>query len=63
MENLKGAFKVTDRKGIKDKVVVIVDDVTTTGQTAEAVAERLKRAGAKTVYLITVASLPPDDKY
>lgn len=62
-KNLEQAFKITDRKGIKGKTLVIIDDVTTTGSTAEAVAERMKNAGAKTVYLITVASLPPSDKY
>jgi predicted amidophosphoribosyltransferase len=43
--------------------VVIIDDVTTTGATAQAIAERLKKAGVKLVYLITVASTPPVDKY
>ena len=46
---------MTDKKLIKDKTIVIVDDVTTTGSTGEAVAEKLKKAGAKIVYLLTVA--------
>ena len=62
-ENLKDAFKVTDKKAIKGKTVVIIDDVTTTGTTAEVLASSLKKAGAKIVYLITVASLPSKDKY
>lgn len=63
LKNLDGAFKVVDRKAVKGKTVVIVDDVTTTGSTAEVIASRLKRAGAERVYLITVASTPPIDKY
>lgn len=62
-KNLVGAFKITDKKSVKDKTIVIVDDVTTTGATSEVLAERLKSAGARNVYLITVASLPPKDKY
>ena len=61
--NLEKAFSVTDRKSVKGKKFVIVDDVTTTGATAETVAKRLKKAGAEKVFLITVASLPPKDKY
>ena len=61
--NLKEAFKVLDRKAVKDKKVLIVDDVTTTGSTAETIAIKLKKAGAKSVYLLTVASVAPKDKY
>ena len=61
--NLEQAFSVVDRKSVKNKKFVIVDDVTTTGSTVEAVAKRLKRAGASEVFLITVASLSPKDKY
>ena len=63
LENLKQAFKVEDKKLLKEKTVVLVDDVTTTGSTAEVICERLKKAGATNVYLLTVASLPPIDKY
>ena len=63
LKNLEKAFKVVDKKSVKDKVLVLVDDVTTTGSTAEVIAERLKKAGAKNVYLITVASVPPLEKY
>ena len=63
LKNLKDAYRVTDKKAVKEKTVVIVDDVTTTGSTSEALAERFKKAGAKAVYLITVASVPPKEKY
>ena len=63
LKNLKGVFKVKDKKLIKEKTIVIVDDVTTTGATAQAVAERLKSVGAKSVYLLTIASVPPRENY
>ncbi|MBQ7340483.1 MAG: ComF family protein [Clostridia bacterium] len=63
LKNLQGTIKVKDKKAVKDKVLLIVDDVTTTGATGEVVAERLKKSGAKEVYLLTVASVPPKEKY
>lgn len=63
LKNLEGAFRVFERAKIKDKEIVLIDDVSTTGSTAQAVADKLKRAGAKRVYLITVASTPPFEKY
>ena len=63
LKNLEGAFRVFERAKIKDKEIVLIDDVSTTGATAQAVADKLKRAGAKRVYLITVASTPPFEKY
>lgn len=58
LKNLVGVFKITDKKSVKDKTILIVDDVTTTGATAEVIADRLKKAGAKKVMLLTVASVP-----
>ena len=54
-ENLKDAFKVTNRKGLKDKVVLLVDDVFTTGATASNCSVALLNAGAKAVYVLCVA--------
>lgn len=63
LKNLKDSFSLTDKKVVKDKTIVIVDDVTTTGATAQTIAEKLKKAGAIKVYLLTIASTPPIDKY
>ena len=63
LKNLDNAFRVVDKKSVKDKNILIIDDVSTTGATAQIIANRLKNAGAKTVNLITVCSTPPIDKY
>ncbi len=63
IKNLLDAFKIKDKSAIKDKNVVIIDDVSTTGSTAEIIAKLLKKANAKQVFLLTVASVPPKDGY
>lgn len=52
-ENLKGCFKC--KKSIKDKNILIIDDVFTTGATVSSVAKALKRRGAKRVISLTFA--------
>jgi ComF family protein len=50
-----GAFKVADKAAIAGKIVILIDDVLTTGSTADACARALQRAGAARVELITWA--------
>ena len=50
-----GAFSVADPARVEGKSVILVDDVLTTGSTAEACARTLKRAGAVQVELISWA--------
>ena len=54
---VSGAFKVVDKAAIAGRTVILIDDVLTTGSTAEACARTLKRAGASRVELITWASV------
>lgn len=54
-ENVKGAFEVAQKQFVKGSVLVIVDDVMTTGATLNECAKVLKRAGAKEVYCLSFA--------
>jgi len=47
-----GAFKVADPSLLKGRTVVLIDDVITTGSTADACARALLRAGAGQVQMI-----------
>ena len=53
--NVKNAFKIKNKKKIKGKRILLVDDVFTTGATVSNCAKTLKKAGAKAVYVLTIA--------
>ena len=54
-ENVAGAFQVPRPERVRGLCVALVDDVLTTGATANACAAALKRAGARRVTLLTLA--------
>lgn len=58
--NVKGAFQVNPLRlaEVTGRSVLLVDDVRTTGATAEACARALKDAGAARVSLLTFALVP-----
>jgi ComF family protein len=64
-ENVRGAFAVDRDRSFERETVLLVDDVVTTGGTVAECARALKRAGAKTVDVIAVATpagLPDYDR-
>lgn len=56
-ENLRGAFAVREdrRDRIDGRRIVLVDDVLTTGATVCAATRALRRAGAESVAILTLA--------
>ena len=57
-ENLQGVFHLKKRALLKDRIVVLIDDIMTTGATGDCCASLCKGAGAKQVYFLCVASVP-----
>jgi ComF family protein len=53
--NMLGAFKVPERDRVAGRNVLLIDDVMTTGATAEAASRALKRAGAARVQVLALA--------
>jgi ComF family protein len=59
--NLRGAFFVPEPAKVKGADVLLIDDIYTTGATARACAQALRRAGARTVRVATVARAQRQD--
>lgn len=53
--NVRGAFRVTNPSQVRDRTLVLVDDIYTTGATLNECARVLKRAGARRVTALTLA--------
>lgn len=55
LKNLIKSFDLDPKFPIKNKNVLLIDDVITTGATSNACAQLLKKAGANKVYVATLA--------
>lgn len=53
--NVRGAFSVAAPAAVDGKHILLIDDIFTTGATARACARALKRAGAASVWVATLA--------
>ena len=64
IDNLQGAFRVPDamRPQIDGRRVLLIDDVLTTGATANAAARALLRGGARDVDILTFARVVTDGR-
>jgi predicted amidophosphoribosyltransferase len=58
-ETVAGAFEVARPRLVRGERVLLVDDVFTTGATASACAAALRAAGAREVYVLTLARAGP----
>ncbi len=55
LKNIDGAFMVVDPGKITGRIIIVIDDVTTTGATIREVMRVLKKSGAKKVYGVAFA--------
>ncbi len=55
LDNLKGAFCAQHKKRLKNKTIIVIDDICTTGATIEEIRKVLKKSGAKQVFGLTWA--------
>jgi ComF family protein len=53
--NVAGAFRVNVKSKLEGLSVLLVDDVLTTGATADSCARALKRSGARAVFVLALA--------
>jgi ComF family protein len=56
-KNVRGVFKVIRPDQVQDRSILLIDDVYTTGATVNECARVLKKAGAQTVNVLTVARM------
>ncbi len=55
LRNIHNVFEIKDEEKIRDRMIIVIDDVTTTGGTINEIIKILKRCGAKKVVGFAVA--------
>ncbi len=55
--NVQDAFQLRQHNCVKDKNIILVDDVLTTGSTMNACARTLKEAGARKLTAVTIVRI------
>ena len=60
--NVLGVYRIVDASLVRDKRVLLLDDIITTGATAGEAARVLLTAGAEEVHCGCIAAAAPDDK-
>ena len=55
MQNVRRAFRLSERVPVRGRRLILVDDIMTTGATCDEVAKILKRAGAAAVTVAVLA--------
>ncbi len=61
--NVEKCFSAPGGNTLKNRNILLIDDVLTTGATASEAALTLKNSGANIVYVLTLASWPPWKSY
>jgi competence protein ComFC len=54
-QNVKDCFKVIDKNTFKNKNILIIDDVFTTGSTTNEISKLLKNCKANKVHVLTIS--------
>ena len=55
MKNIKNSFKVVSGNYLRDEIIVLIDDVVTTGATIQEAKKTLKNSGFKKIYGFSLA--------
>ena len=54
-QNVQNVYKVINKEKIKNKKIILFDDIYTTGSTVNAIAKILKENGASQILILTIA--------
>jgi predicted amidophosphoribosyltransferase len=55
LQNQKNAFTILNKEKIRNRNIILFDDIYTTGATINEIKKTLKKAGAKNIKVIVLA--------